>query len=83
VPDLAADITAPIDVLRDSGLNPALAQITMTSAQIRVLRDFLDTLDIPDIAMNPSYHGMDIDEAQEYASVLSDLQSALSKAYPY
>jgi hypothetical protein len=81
--DLDPAITATIDVLPSGVHEPRTAQIEMTSAQIGVLRDFLDTLDIPDIAANPGYHGMDNDEAQEYAAVLGQLRTVLSKAYPY
>jgi hypothetical protein len=61
----------------------SMVTITMSTDQARALRDYIDTVDIPDISQNPGTYGLSDDDAADFSNVLGLLAGALGKVYPY
>jgi hypothetical protein len=57
--------------------------LVMNVMQARALRDYIDTIDIPDLTQNPDTHGFSADDARDFSDVLGRLAHALGTVYPY
>jgi hypothetical protein len=56
--------------------------LVMNIDQAHALSDYLDTVDISDIARNPGTYGLSDDDATDFSDVLRRLAAALGTIYP-
>lgn len=66
----------------DAIYNPSNGTVALIldSATAMAALDYLDSIDLTDIALNPGYHGYSDDQANAISAALGSIRSALSKA---